>query len=71
MQDARLATKQHLFERSPEELYDIVRDPQETKNLIFEKQYKYVADQMRNDLDHFRKRTNDPWIEVDEQNAPI
>ena len=66
-----MRTKQHLFERSPEELYDIVRDPQETKNLIFEKHYKHVADQMRNDFYHFRKRTYDPWIEIDEHNAPI
>ena len=62
--------KKHFFDRSPEELYDIVNDPFETKNLISDPNLEKVANRMRTELVEFRQRTNDPWLEIDLQEKP-
>tara|TARA_A100001011_G_scaffold136004_1_gene143427 strand:+ start:79 stop:438 length:360 start_codon:yes stop_codon:yes gene_type:complete len=36
---------------APEELYDLVNDPQELNNLASNKEYKYILQNMRNKLD--------------------
>ena len=64
-------SKKHFFDRSPEELYDIINDPFETKNLISDPNLEKVADHMRIELVEFRQRTNDPWLEIDHQEKLI
>ncbi len=44
------------------ELYDIEKDPNETKNLAADTQYQRVLEQMKAKLKAFQKRTDDPWI---------
>jgi len=66
-----LRRTQHLTQRAPEELYDLEQDPQETTNRIDDPALKAVAVQMRQSLLNFRRRTKDPWLEVDFQQGRI
>jgi N-sulfoglucosamine sulfohydrolase len=44
------------------ELYDIQKDPNELKNLAYQKAYKKVFDDLLQKLKQFQKNTKDPWI---------
>ena len=66
-----LRDTRHVIERAPEELYDIVDDPQETRNLIDDPAHRAVAEQMRQRLLDFRHQTGDPWLEIDFQQGMI
>ena len=66
-----LRDTRHVIERAPEELYDIAEDPQETHNLIDDPAHSEVAKQMRQRLLDFRRRTDDPWLEIDFQQGMI
>jgi N-sulfoglucosamine sulfohydrolase len=66
-----LRETRHVTQREPEELYDLWQDPQETTNLIDDPTLAEVASAMRNKLTDFRRRTKDPWLEVDFQEGRI
>ena len=54
-----------FLQRPHEELYDIVNDPSEIKNLIDDQDFTMVRDQLRKKLADWRKATNDPWLVKD------
>jgi N-sulfoglucosamine sulfohydrolase len=43
------------------ELYDIERDPGETKNLAYEPQYLEIVEELKEELKRFMSDTDDPW----------
>jgi arylsulfatase A-like enzyme len=49
------------FEKDPWVLYDIQRDPYQTRNLIGERSAKHVRDDMERRLIQWMKRTGDSW----------
>ena len=51
-----------FFFRPPEELYDLVDDPREVNNLADSPEYKEVMDTLRDKLETWQRRTNDPWL---------
>ena len=53
--------------RRREALYDIQVDPMETNNIIDDPALADVVRRMRERLTDFRRRTRDPWLEVDFQ----
>lgn len=57
-------TLQEYYYRSPWELYDVVNDPQEKKNLVnhSSKMYQTVFQVLRSQLIQWQNITNDPWI---------
>ena len=46
-------------QRVPEHLYDLVFDPNETRNLVADVSAKGALDEMRGRLDGWMQRTND------------
>ena len=50
------------FFRPPEELYDLVEDPDEIKNLIKDLDHTAVLEDLRTRLEAWQRRTNDPWL---------
>jgi len=44
------------------ELYDLAKDPDETKNLAGETDYAELLAQMKAELKAFQQRTADPWV---------
>ena len=48
--------------RMTEELYDLKKDPNERNNLINESDYKSVASELRQKLNAWMERTNDPIL---------
>ncbi|MBI3282154.1 MAG: hypothetical protein HYZ57_20225 [Acidobacteria bacterium] len=48
--------------RSAEELYDITAGPDELENLAPSSQHRRTLDQLRADVQGWRKRTADPWL---------
>ena len=58
----RTAAARPYLHRPREELYDLVKDPHETRNVADDPAYRGVLDRMRADLEAFRKRTRDPWL---------
>jgi len=55
-------TVQAYLHRPKFELYDLVNDPHEVKNLAEDPKYRPVLEQMKAQLKQFQKRTADPWI---------
>lgn len=51
-----------FLHREAEELYDIAADPVESTNLIGDPAFLSLADEMRQKVRAFRRRTGDPWI---------
>jgi N-sulfoglucosamine sulfohydrolase len=43
------------------ELYDIVNDPGETKNLAYEHKYWEIVEDLKEQLKKFMADTDDPW----------
>jgi N-sulfoglucosamine sulfohydrolase len=48
--------------RPAEELYDLAKDPDETRNVANDPAYRRVLERMRADLHAFRADTHDPWL---------
>ncbi len=48
--------------RPEEELYDLESDPNEINNLAHNPQYESVLNDLRQRTEDFRKKTNDPWL---------
>ena len=48
--------------RAGEELYDIVKDPDEVDNLAPKPEHQGTLKQMRAEVHAWRKQTNDPWM---------
>jgi len=48
--------------RPAEELYDIIKDPVEAKNLANDPAFHDVLEKMRKKLRLMRDKTNDPWV---------
>jgi arylsulfatase A-like enzyme len=57
-------TRRHMyarFEKEPWVLYDIEKDPYQTRNLIHERSAKHVLDEMQRRLSQWMRRTGDSW----------
>ena len=54
--------KELLFaaQRPAEELYDIVNDPYETVNLVYDSDYREILDELRGQQEKWSRETNDP-----------
>ncbi|KAK1711646.1 alkaline-phosphatase-like protein [Colletotrichum lupini] len=50
------------FFRHAEELYDLVNDPNEVKNLAKDLDYQDVLKELQTRLEDWQRRTNDPWL---------
>ncbi|MDQ3701632.1 MAG: sulfatase [Chloroflexota bacterium] len=48
---------------APEQLYDLVFDPQERHNVIGDDRYRAVADDMRGRLERWMRETDDPLLQ--------
>jgi N-sulfoglucosamine sulfohydrolase len=48
--------------RPSEELYDLAKDPHETRNVADDPAYRRVLERMRAELQTFRADTHDPWL---------
>ena len=55
------STLDKYYYRTPFELYDILKDPQELKNLANDTQYAPVMTQLLGSLRSWQKETNDPF----------
>lgn len=55
-------TLESYLHRPAEELYDMVKDPHETKNLAGDPAYAKVLEELRSRLKEWQKETKDPWI---------
>lgn len=53
---------QTYFFRPPEELYDLIEDPQEVKNLAGDARLVEVLKEMRADLETWQRQSEDPWL---------
>ncbi|MEC9091358.1 MAG: sulfatase/phosphatase domain-containing protein, partial [Planctomycetota bacterium] len=43
------------------ELFDLVNDPEESRNVATDSRYKEILDQLKLKLKNFQTQTNDPW----------
>ena len=55
-------TVKDYIHRPAFELYDLSKDPDETKNLAADANYAKLLADMQADLQAFQKRTADPWV---------
>lgn len=55
-------TISEYLHRAKFELYDLEKDPNETKNLAYDKQYEQVLEAFVLKMKNFQKNTKDPWI---------
>lgn len=55
------ALKDYFF-RPSEELYDVLADPQEVRNLAKDPEYAAVLDDMRAQVEAWQRRTEDAWL---------
>jgi N-sulfoglucosamine sulfohydrolase len=51
-----------FLHRPREELYDLSTDPHEVKNLAIVAEHRPLLEQMRREMDAFRRETRDPWL---------
>ena len=51
-----------FFFRPPEELYDLESDPQEVQNLVESPDHASLLEDLRNRLETWQRRTEDPWL---------
>jgi len=50
------------FEQEPEQLYDVMLDPVEFRNLVRDRGHRKVLKEMRERLDNWMERTDDPLL---------
>jgi N-sulfoglucosamine sulfohydrolase len=63
--DPLIAQRVHMFlHRVPEELYDFEADPDALNNLVYDPDYQDVLQSLRDELERWMKRTNDPALEA-------
>ena len=62
-------TAKAYVHRAPEELYDLSKDPQEARNVANDPHYAATLKELRQRLQDWRKRTNDPWLILDDYKA--
>jgi N-sulfoglucosamine sulfohydrolase len=55
-------TVKDYIHRPAFELYDLAKDPDETKNLAGDPNYAKLLADMKGQLKEFQKRTDDPWV---------
>ena len=55
-------TVKSYIHRPQFELYDLVNDPDEVKNLAGDAANAKLFEDLKGKLKEFQKRTNDPWI---------
>jgi N-sulfoglucosamine sulfohydrolase len=55
-------TVKNILERPEYELYDVINDPDEIKNLASNPEYASILADLKARLKSFQVRTNDPWI---------
>jgi N-sulfoglucosamine sulfohydrolase len=55
-------TVKNILERPEYELYDVINDPDEIKNLASNPEYASILADLKTRLKSFQVRTNDPWI---------
>ncbi|MBF0196716.1 MAG: sulfatase [Planctomycetes bacterium] len=55
---------QHIKHRTPEELFDCNKDPDELNNLVNNPEYKEKLESMRQKLLHWMKKTKDPILKT-------
>ncbi|WP_324025364.1 sulfatase [Maribacter sp. BPC-D8] len=53
--------KEYLF-RPEFELYDLDKDPAESKNLATQEEFKVILETMKDKMKAFQAKTNDPWM---------
>jgi N-sulfoglucosamine sulfohydrolase len=51
-----------FLHRPGEELYDLRRDPAESRNLASDPAHRQVLERMRAEMTKFRADTRDPWV---------
>ena len=51
-----------VLHHSEEELYDIVADPMETRNLADSSTHAATLKELRDKVTNFRRETGDPWL---------
>lgn len=52
----------NFLHRSEFELYDLLNDPNEVKNLAYDPEYAEIVRDLKSRLKSFQAKTNDPWI---------
>jgi N-sulfoglucosamine sulfohydrolase len=55
-------TVKDYIHRPAFELYDLAKDPDETKNLANDPNYAKLLAEMKGELKAFQQRTDDPWV---------
>jgi hypothetical protein len=55
--------------RAPEELYDLSKDSHETRNVAKVPRYAATFKELRQRLHDWRKRSNDPWLILNDYKA--
>jgi N-sulfoglucosamine sulfohydrolase len=55
-------TLKNYLERPPEELYDLEEDPHEVVNLAGKPEHEATLKSMRDSLEDWQRRTEDPWL---------
>jgi N-sulfoglucosamine sulfohydrolase len=55
-------TLENYLHRPHEELYDLVKDPKEVKNVVNDPQYADVLKDLRTRMKDWQVKTKDPWI---------
>ena len=55
------ALKEYYY-REQYELFDLSKDPHETKNVANDPEYKSVFDDLKSKLYNWRNVTDDPWL---------
>jgi N-sulfoglucosamine sulfohydrolase len=53
----------NYLHRPPEELYDVVDDPEQVVNLAGNATHRDTLHEMRSELRQWRAATQDPWLE--------
>jgi len=59
---ARSASIKNFMQRNEFELYDLIADPDEIKNLASNPEYTGILDDLKSKLKGFQVKTNDPWV---------
>jgi len=70
LQKVGLRSVHDYLHRPPVELYDLNSDPREVNNLADDPKYASLRKELEKDLEEYRTRTQDPWLEPEAYQAP-